>query len=222
MNKWLHVVLGCTALFGGIGGMLFGAAGRWDLPFFWAYIGIIALVILAAFTVVDEDLMKERRNPGPGGQDLTLRRNAILVMSAHMVLAGLDVGRFHWSDTMPRWLQVAGLLSILAAMSLSAWASRTNRFFSSVARIQRDRGHHLITGGPYRFVRHPGYAAAITWFIVSGVALGSWISIAPAAIGGIFLFLRRLRIEEALLFAELEGYREYAQRVPYRLVPGIW
>jgi protein-S-isoprenylcysteine O-methyltransferase Ste14 len=91
-----------------------------------------------------------------------------------------------------------------------------------VARIQRDRGHQLITAGPYKFIRHPGYAAAITWLAVSGIALGSWISVAPALIGGVYFFLRRLRIEEALLFAELEGYREYAQRVPYRLVPGIW
>lgn len=222
MKKWLHALLGCAVFLGSITVLLFGPAGRWDLPFFWAYIGMITLVLLAAFTAVDEDLMKERRKPGPGGQDLTLRRNALLVMSLHFVLAGLDVGRFHWSDNMPQWLQAAGLVSILAAMSLSAWASSTNRFFSSVARIQRDRGHHLITGGPYQFIRHPGYAAAITWFAVSGIALGSWISIVPAAIGGVFLFLRRLRIEEALLFAELEGYREYAQRVPYRLVPGIW
>lgn len=219
---YLRIAVGIFVFLGLLSAILFGSAGRTDLPYFQAYIGILLVLLATAAIAPDADLMKERRKPGPGGRDLTLRRNAILVMVAHWIIAGLDVGRFHWSDAVPRWLQVLALVMLAAGFALSAWAVRTNRFFSSVARIQRDRGHHLVTSGPYRFIRHPGYAAAIMWFVVSGIALGSWLSAVPAALGGVLLFLRRLRIEESLLFAELEGYREYAQRVPYRLVPGLW
>jgi protein-S-isoprenylcysteine O-methyltransferase Ste14 len=219
---WLQMAAGLLILMGGLSLLLFGSAGRWDLPFFQAYIGIMFILFFAAFFIPDKDLIAERRKPGPGGQDVGLRRNAILVMAVHWAVAGVDVGRLHWSDTVPFWLQVPALAGIAAALSLSAWAVRSNRFFSSVARIQRERGHVLVTAGPYQYIRHPGYAASIGWFVLSGVALGSWLSVVPAAAGGIFLFLRRLRIEEALLLVELEGYREYAQRVPYRLVPGIW
>jgi len=220
--KTLRGLLSIAAFAGLLGLILFGSAGRIDLPFFMAYIGILLVLMLSALFVPDSDLMKERRKPGPGGKDLGLRRNVILLALFHWILAGVDVGRRHWSDSVPSWLQVAALAGIVLALSLSAWAVRTNRFFSSVARIQRDRGHHLITGGPYQYIRHPGYAAAIAWLVLSGVALGSWLSVLPAAFVGSFLFLRRLRVEESLLFAELEGYREYAQRVPFRLIPGIW
>ncbi len=202
--------------------VLFGAAGRTDLFFFRAYIGLYAFFFLSAAIAPDQDLMKERMKPGPGGKDLTLRRDAGLLLTAHWIIAGLDVGRFHWSDVVPAAVQGAALLGMAFSLGLSFWAVRTNRFFSSVARIQRDRGHKVITGGPYQYIRHPGYAAAIALFSLSGIALGSIVSALPALLGGLYLFLRRLRVEESLLFAELEGYREYAQRVPYRILPGIW
>lgn len=204
-----------------LGAILFGAAGRTDIPMFWAFIALFTSVFLIAMWNADPDLLKERRKPGPGGKDHSLRWNAIVVFLGLLVVAGIDVGRRHWSDSVPLPLQIASLILIGAGLSLAGWASRTNRFHSSVARIQRDRGHHVITTGPYAFVRHPTYLAGITWFPLSGIALGSWYA---AAIGllSIPLFLRRLFIEEGLLFAELEGYREYAQRVPYRLLPHIW
>lgn len=219
---WLRMVIGYVLVIAGMSAALFGSAGHRNVPQFQAYIGLFALVFLVAFAMADPDLLKERMKPGPGGQDVGLRRNVIPLMMAHWVIAGVDVGRFHWWDSVPRWLEWTALAIILLSMCLSMWASKTNRFFSSVARIQRDRGHHVVTGGPYRYIRHPGYAAAVTWFVMSGIALGSWVSMVPLIVGGIPLFYRRLRIEEALLFAELEGYREYAQRVPYRLVPGVW
>lgn len=218
----VRMFFGVTVFLSILSLILFGSAGRTDLPFFKAYLGILAALFVCAMFFPDRGLYEERMRPGPGGQDLTLRRDATLLMLVHFTFAGLDVGRLHWSDSVPGWLQMAGLAGIVASLSLSAWAVLTNRFFSSVARIQRDRGHHLVTGGPYQYVRHPGYAASISWFLLSGIGLGSWLSIVPAAVGGIFLFLRRLRIEEALLFAELEGYRKYAGRVRYRLLPGVW
>jgi protein-S-isoprenylcysteine O-methyltransferase Ste14 len=143
------------------------------------------------------------------------------IMLAHLAVAGLDVGRYHWSDTVPFWLQIISLALIAAAIAFSKWATSTNRFFSSVVRIQRDRGHRVVDTGPYAYIRHPGYAAGITWLLVSGAALGSWVSAAVAALGIPFYF-RRLFLEERVLLAELEGYREYAQRVPWRLVPRVW
>lgn len=204
-----------------IAAILFGAAGRTDLPMFWAVIAVFASLFLIAMWSADPDLVQERRKPGPGGKDHSLRWNAILVFVAVLVTAGLDVGRRHWSDSVPLAAQITALVLVGAGLSLAGWASRTNRFHSSVARIQRDRGHHVVTTGPYAFIRHPTYLAGILWFPLTGLALGSWYA---AALGLIAmpLFLRRLFIEEGMLFAELEGYREYAARVPYRLVPHVW
>lgn len=218
---WLRIAFGLLLFFAVFIGVTFGAAGRWDLPMFWAYFGVLVGMMLLALIGADRDLMKERQKPGPGGKDYSLRWLAVTVMIAHFAVAGADAGRYHWSDTVPRWMQIAALILIAGALGFSKWATMTNRFFSSVVRIQRDRGHRVVDSGPYAYIRHPGYAAAITWFVMSGIALGSWFSVAIALLG-VPLFFRRLFIEERTLFAELEGYREYAERVPWRLIPRVW
>ncbi len=218
---WLRIALGLLLFFAVFIGVTFGAAGRWDLPMFWAYFGVLVGMMLLALIGADRDLMKERQKPGPGGKDYSLRWLAVTVMIAHFAVAGADAGRYHWSDTVPRWMQIVALILIAGALGFSKWATMTNRFFSSVVRIQRDRGHRVVDSGPYAYIRHPGYAAAITWFVMSGIALGSWYSVAIALLG-VPLFFRRLFIEERTLFAELEGYREYATRVPWRLIPRVW
>ncbi len=218
---WLRALLGILLFFGVFTVVLFGAAGRWDIPMFWAYLAVLAAAISLSLIGADRDLLKERQKPGPGGKDHALRWLAIAVMLAHFSVAGLDVGRHHWSDSVPRWMQVAALALIAACMALSKWAASTNRFFSSVVRIQRDRGHHLVDTGPYAYIRHPGYTAAVLWFLASGIALGSWLSVAVALLG-VPLFFRRLFLEERVLLAELQGYREYAQRVPWRMIPRVW
>lgn len=218
---WLRVVLGLGAFSGMLIAGLFGPAGRWDIPMFWAYIGVVIAMMLLAMIGADRDLMKERSKPGPGGQDYSMRWLMIAVMLAHLAVAGADVGRYHWSDHVPRALQIAALGLIAVAIGFSKWATMTNRFFSSVVRIQRDRGHRVVDTGPYAYIRHPGYAAGITWLLMSGVALGSWVSAGVAALG-VPLYFRRLFLEERVLFADLEGYREYAQRVPWRLIPHVW
>ena len=216
-----RIVFGLLLVFAAMGGVLFGAAGRWDVPMFWAYLGTITAIFSFFSMRADPELMKERRKPGPGGKDHGLRWNATLVWVTSLIVAGLDVGRFHWSDSVPIWLQIPALALIVAGLSLAGWASRTNRFHSSVARIQRDRGHHVVTSGPYQYLRHPTYAAAMMWFPLTAVALGSWWALLPALLA-VPLFLRRLFIEEGMLFAELEGYTEYAAKVPYRILPGVW
>ena len=167
-----------------------------------------------------------RAAPGsmrPGGRPTPLGLRLLnIVLFAHWIIAGLDRGRLHWTDSVPLWLQALGLFIIVAGYALAFWAMIVNRFFSSVVRIQSDRGQYVVTGGPYAFVRHPGYSAGILILAASGVALGSWLAAAfLAAVSFPFLFYRVIN-EDRVLRSQLPGYADYAQRVRWRLVPGIW
>jgi protein-S-isoprenylcysteine O-methyltransferase Ste14 len=214
-------LLGGTVMLAIIGAILFGLAGRRDLPMFWAYLGIWAVTLVVALLVVDPGLIRERTRPGPGGSDYVTLYALTFLWPGQPVVAALDVGRFHWSDTVPLAVRMVGLMAMAAGMAVVVWAEAVNRFFSSVIRIQTERGHHVITTGPYRYVRHPGYAACPFILAGGGLALGSWL----AALIGLLLFLpilRRTVQEDRLLREQLEGYDEYARKVRYRLVPGVW
>lgn len=213
----LRLVIG----FGILAGALFGAAGRLDLPFFWAFLGVMVATLTIGMSLMDPDLMRERVRPGAGGVDRHLRFKALPFFLIHLIVAGLDAGRFHWSGLVPAGVQMAALAVVAGSMGLSLWAVRVNRFYSPVVRIQKERGHHLVTAGPYRFLRHPGYAAAMLMMSTSGAALGSWWAIVPL-IPMMGLILRRAVIEDRFLHRELEGYAAYAQRVRHRLIPGVW
>jgi protein-S-isoprenylcysteine O-methyltransferase Ste14 len=135
-------------------------------------------------------------------------------------VAGLDDGRFHWSST-PWWVVALGYLMQLACWIGVAWAEAVNRFFEPGVRIQTERGHHVIDTGPYALIRHPGYFAAVLLFVGIALSLGSWWALIPAAFGSLLLVLRTVW-EDRTLHAELPGYAAYAQRVRFRLVPGVW
>jgi protein-S-isoprenylcysteine O-methyltransferase Ste14 len=202
-------------------GALFGSAGSLAIPTFWVYWAILAVVFVAAFVLLDRGLLQERMRPGGRPTPLGLRLLNV-VLFAHWIIAGLDRGRLHWTDSVPLWLQALGLFIIVAGYALAFWAMIVNRFFSSVVRIQSDRGQHVVTGGPYAFVRHPGYSAGILILAASGVALGSWLAAAfLVAVSFPFLFYRVIN-EDRVLRSQLSGYEDYAQRVCWRLVPGIW
>ncbi len=201
--------------------ILFGCAGRWDLPFFWGWLTVVATASCLIVRQMDPDLMKERQHPGRDGRDRHLRFVATPFWLAHLVVAGLDVGRFHWSDDVPPALQVVGLLGLAATYVLAGWSIGVNRFFSPVVRIQSERGHVLVTDGPYRWVRHPGYAGFVVGLPLGGLALGSWWSLVPL-LPLLVLVLRRTVIEDRFLQQGLAGYTDYARRVRYRLVPGVW
>jgi protein-S-isoprenylcysteine O-methyltransferase Ste14 len=199
--------------------VLFGATGRLDITMFWLYLGVISAVSIAGLFLIDEDLARERMRPG--GQPPGLRLYFIFLLClAHWTIAGLD-RRFHWSDTVPLSLRLAALVVFAAGLAFLIRAMHVNRFFSSVVRIQQERGHHVVTGGPYRWVRHPGYAGAIPAVAASGLALCSWLATAVGALG-VPLLLWRTIVEDRTLRAELPGYRDYAQRVRWRLLPGVW
>jgi protein-S-isoprenylcysteine O-methyltransferase Ste14 len=202
-------------------GVWFGAAGRWDLPFFWAVIGIYGVMMSVGYLKMDPSLRRERFKPGAGGKDRQMRALLLPLMLGSWVIAGLDVGRYHWSDTVPVGVKAAALASFAAALALGFRAVKVNRFFSPVVRLQSERGHHVITDGPYRVVRHPGYAGGMSAAVCGTLALGSWWAMLPMA-GIVALFLRRILVEDKFLRAELPGYEEYAGKVRYRLVPGIW
>ncbi|HEX3938437.1 MAG TPA: isoprenylcysteine carboxylmethyltransferase family protein [Xanthobacteraceae bacterium] len=203
------------------GAALFASAGTFAVASFWAYLAIFAAVFIASFIVVDPDLARERMRPGGKKPPLGLQVFSG-VLFVHWILAGLDRGRLHWTDDTPPWLQVVGLVTLAAAFGLCLWAMHENRFFSSVVRIQTDRGQVVVTTGPYAVVRHPGYTAGILVILASGLALGSWLATAFLVAMSLPFLLYRAITEDRLLQAELPGYRDYAARVRWRLCPGIW
>ena len=137
-----------------------------------------------------------------------------------VIVAGLD-HRYTWSPELPPWLMVTGFVLISLGYAFAVWAMAENRFFSSVVRIQTDRGHVVCDSGPYRFIRHPGYAGNIFPPFGIVLALGSLWTLIPAVVAVIITVIRTA-LEDQTLQEELPGYRDYAQRVRYRLIPGIY
>ncbi|HEY1981690.1 MAG TPA: isoprenylcysteine carboxylmethyltransferase family protein [Xanthobacteraceae bacterium] len=200
---------------------LFGSAGTIAIPAFWIYLAIFAAVFVSAFLWLDPDLLRERSRPGGQRPPLALRLfSAVLFL--HWIVAGLDRGRFHWSDNVPPWLQALGVVALIAGYGLAFWAMTVNRFFSSVVRIQTDRGHVVVTSGPYAVIRHPGYTAGIIIMVASGIALGSGLSALVLIVLSVPFLLYRVITEDRVLRAELPGYSDYAARVRWRLFPGLW
>jgi protein-S-isoprenylcysteine O-methyltransferase Ste14 len=145
---------------------------------------------------------------------------AVSIVFPMVIVAGLD-HRYNWSPDFPLWLIVIGFILISLGYAFAAWALVENRFFSSVVRIQTDRGHVVCDSGPYRFVRHPGYAGNIPPLFGIVIALGSVWTLIPAAVALIITVIRTV-LEDQTLQEELPGYRDYARRVRSRLIPGIY
>lgn len=202
------------------GGIIFVAAGRINLPAVWGVLALLGVFMVGMVAVADPGMIRERVQPGPGSQDRFTQPASVVLLLAHWLVAGLDVGRFQWSPVPPA-VQIAGLIGYAACLVMLLWCLRVNRFYSSVVRVQSDRGHEPITVGPYAIVRHPGYAASIVAALCGGVALGSWLAMVPVAIF-VALFVRRTLLEDAMLVRELPGYAGYAKTVRYRLLPGVF
>jgi protein-S-isoprenylcysteine O-methyltransferase Ste14 len=200
---------------------LFASAGTVAIVAFWIYLAILSAVFAASFAMLDPGLLRERMHPGGQTPPLGLKLFTIVLL-LHLIVAGLDRGRLHLSDGVPPWFQAAGLAVLAAAYALVLWAMRANRFFSSVVRIQNDRGQYVVTTGPYAYIRHPGYAAGSVIVLASGVALGSWLAAALLVITSLPFLLYRAITEDRVLLAGLPGYGEYVRRVRWRLAPGVW
>lgn len=202
-----------------VGAIIFLAAGRWDLPAVWGILGVLTCFCLAVAAVADPGMVRERANPGPGNRDRLTRPLGAVLLLGHWILAGLDA-RFGWSRV-PWEVQMVGVVGYAAALVCVFWAMRANPFYSSVVRVQSDRGHHPVEVGPYRFVRHPGYAGTITGMFAAALALGSWLAMLPLVVF-FGVFVRRLLLEDRMLRSELPGYAEYAQRVRSRLIASVF
>ena len=207
--------------------LLFGAAGTILWPAAWAYLVLFfagALWITLLLARYDPALLAERmRSPVQKGQPVWDRMFLVAMIVAWcgwLPLMGLDAVRFRWS-AMPVWLQCAGG----ALMILSFWminrVFQENPFLLAVVKIQKERGHKVISTGPYAIVRHPLYAAVLIYLSANALLLGSWYGLAASLvlIGGVVI---RTAMEDRELRRSLEGYTEYAGRVRYWLIPLVW
>ena len=203
---------------------LFGAAGTFAVPMFWVYLVLFAVLCAgasAAVYLLSPDLVKERVRPGEGEQDRVTVRALNLLMFAQLLLAGLDVGRLNWSATVPFPLQILGLIGFAIGMGLNHMGHAGQPFLLAGGAIAARPGQQVVTSGPYRLVRHPGYSGGLLLLLSAGFALGSWIAMAPILLM-LPLMVRRTLIEESMLANALPGYADYMQQVRSRIVPGVW
>ena len=205
--------------------VFFAAAGRLDLPRAWYFFGLAFAYSVAAVIVIVRlapDLIRVRgeKHEGTIWWDKLIVPLLIIMIFAVLAVAGLDTGRFHWSSV-GVFAAVAGTVLFIGGAMFTQWAMVSNPYFEPTVRIQKERGHKVITGGPYRFVRHPGYAGMIAANVGVPLILGSLAALIPTAII-ILLAIIRTILEDALLRRELPGYAEYAERVRYRLCPWVW
>ncbi len=199
----------------------------WDWREAWFYAAIYILGFFISRVLAARrhpDLIAERakflRQADAKGWDKLLSPLLGLGGILVLVVIGLDA-LLDWSPSYSLELKIFALVIIAAGYILGSYALIENRYFSGMVRIQFERGHHVITGGPYRWMRHPGYAAALLTYLGTPVFLDSGWAFLPV----IFLFvilILRTSLEDKTLQDELEGYREYAGRVRYRLLPGVW
>lgn len=208
--------------------ILFVAAGRVDWWQGWMYTVVtILLSVISRYILfrVNPALINERSRftQSEGIKEWDKRLVVWIAITgplAFMIVAGLDK-RYGWSPDVSLPLTIVGLVGLLLGYALATWAMTVNRFFSSVVRIQTDRGQTVITSGPYRYVRHPGYSGGIVGWITSPLLLGSLWSFIPVGLV-IALYVLRTAREDRTLQAELPGYSDYARHTRYRLIPGIW
>jgi protein-S-isoprenylcysteine O-methyltransferase Ste14 len=209
----------------GVGVALFWSAGRMDWWPAWAVIAVWLAWFIVMDTIIlrlNPSLMAERLHPPKGAKswDRAIVSILRLIQLARYVLAGLDQ-RFGWTGGFALSAQIGALIMCVLSYGLFGWAMATNLYFSQVVRIQAERGHTVVSNGPYHFVRHPGYVGALLFELSLGVLLASWWALF-AGVLCVILFIIRTAFEDRTLQGELPGYADYANRVRYRLLPGIW
>ena len=204
--------------------VLFGAAGRLDWVLGWAFIGVYAIGGMTIAAFMEPELIAERAKIKPDARtwDTMLMGFTKLLSLVLPLVAGLDM-RLGWTQQAyrPTATNLIGLAFTALGQLLSSWAVISNKFFSDVIRIQTDRGHTVVSGGPYRFVRHPGYVGIILYSLATPFLLDSPWTLIPGGLT-VSLIIVRTVVEDRTLLAELDGYRDYAARVRYRLLPGVW
>ena len=205
--------------------ILFISAGRLDWAMAWAYLGVYAGIVAVNALVIlpkSPELIAERgqTKENTKGWDKWLTTLITILTLVMLIIPGLQV-RYGWSPQLGWMVQIVGLVIVASGYGLVSWAMASNQFFARTVRIQTDRGQTVASGGPYQVVRHPGYVGMMTYSFASPLALGSLWALIPAVLV-VTGFVVRTALEDKTLITELPGYAEYAQRVRYRLIPGIW
>jgi len=205
--------------------VLLGSAGRFDWPRAWAYLLVVLLLevtTLSVLAALAPETLNRRGAIGAGVKPFDKAFAVLwLVLSLCVAaVAGPDAVRFHWSR-LPEILFPVGAVILSVALAFGTWAMLENRHFEQFVRIQQEREHHVVTTGPYRMVRHPGYLGAIIGVLVTPGMLGSAWAFVPASLL-VLLFIIRTHLEDGVLRRELPGYEEYASRTRFRLVPLVW
>ena len=207
--------------------LLFISAGRVNIPVGWVYLvvsfvgmfGGIMLVYKANPELLNHRGQWEKKKDTKPWDKVLLIAFGITGFYILPVVTGLDI-RFQWSYFGIHFT-IAGIVLFLVGSVIINWAMIVNTHFETTVRIQNERGHKVITAGPYKMVRHPGYVGAILWAVATPLIIGSVVGLIPAGIA-CFVLIIRTWLEDKTLHSELNGYIEYVGRVKYRLFPGIW
>ncbi|MFM0737661.1 isoprenylcysteine carboxylmethyltransferase family protein [Paraburkholderia xenovorans] len=211
-----------------MGALLFGAAGTLAWPAAWWYLietGALSLWIGLWLARHDPGLLAERLTPIVQSQqsrwDRIFMVGVALAWCAWLVLMGFDAQRFRWSAPMPVPLVSLGSLCVFLCLFMCRYVFQANSFAAPVVKIQTARGHKVIDSGPYAYVRHPMYSAALLLFVGTPLLLGSWWGLACVPVLAIGIGWRAVR-EERVLVEQLDGYTDYTTRVRYRFIPHVW
>lgn len=191
---------------------------KWGLIFF----GLNILVMIVNSIVLPREVIAERgaKKENVKQWDKVLTWVGMVPSFGMMIVAGLDY-RFGWTEEPGMLVHSIGIILFLLGNALFTWAMCSNKFFSTRVRLQFDRGHKVETGGPYKIVRHPSYIGYMLFSLASPLILGSFWGLIPAALF-IPFFIVRTALEDATLMKELDGYKDYAKKVRFRMFPGIW
>jgi protein-S-isoprenylcysteine O-methyltransferase Ste14 len=202
------------------------SAGTLDWVNAWVYVGLVSAYLITYTAVcvkVNPEMLNERGRFVKEGTKSFDKAYAVLYLPLSfsiVVTCGLDAVRYRWSS-MPIGLTVLGVVIMVPAFAAGIWAMAANPYFECSVRIQEDRGQRVIKSGPYRFVRHPGYAAQAVSLIAAPLILGSWWGLVPSVVLVLILVVRTV-LEDRTLRRELPGYQEYADLTRYRLLPLVW
>jgi protein-S-isoprenylcysteine O-methyltransferase Ste14 len=206
--------------------ILFVSAGKLAWINGWIYAGLVSIywvISTALLARVNPEMLNARgsvvKEGTKGFEKIWIVIYPTLTF-VNLVVMGFDAVRFQWSS-MPFWLTYVGMFMFIAASPIALWAMAVNKFFEWTARIQDDRQQYICTSGPYKIMRHPGYASGIVSVLAYPFILGSWWGFVLSGILAIIIVIRT-SLEDRMLQKELTGYREYAQKVKYRLIPFIW
>lgn len=205
--------------------LVFGGAGRLTFGPGWLFLALSAAGAVAGLILFwhRPALLAERLRPGPGQPqwDRYFLLSYLPLSFFNILFAAVDAGRLGHASRVPLWGQGAAAFFFGAGFALTFWAMHSNPFFSSAVRLQTERGHRVVEAGPYRRLRHPGYAGAILALLATPLVLRSLSGVGVGLLASLLLAVRAA-LEDSFLRRSLPGYLEYSQRVRWRLLPGFW